>query len=342
MYVSYKHITTREVGTVCRPCASQRDKGTQGYAYSSTSCLRRQRACKRCSERKEDRAKTHGHGKDSEGQSHHDARCTEPEIARHHLFECAFSLFCPLYRCYTSKMLRQHTKAPGLTRPVSGPVPGCSVSLQLLPAQRPSNRWHYRQRQGGVFLASALAHGAQQGHSANGHLPHPDHDSHSHCSHDHDHEHHHHHHHHNHDHDHDHHHHFPETPVSRLLEKVGILGLAESMSLSTTCTVLAISCYTASLILSISAVQQLAPVWASTLQTATLSASLVLLGIPQLVESVCLAAAGVIDTHVLMALAAFGTLYMGMAQEVSNAAARTATQHRAAPRLRWQRPLHTQ
>jgi hypothetical protein len=34
------------------------------------------------------------------------------------------------------------------------------------------------------------------------------------------------------------------------------------------------------------------------------------------VESICLVAAGKIDTHVLMAFAAIGTLYLGMAQEV--------------------------
>jgi hypothetical protein len=42
----------------------------------------------------------------------------------------------------------------------------------------------------------------------------------------------------------------------------------------------------------------------------------VLSGAPQILESLCTAASGVLNTHVLMALAALGTLYMGMPQEV--------------------------
>ncbi|KAJ9514698.1 hypothetical protein QJQ45_028424 [Haematococcus lacustris] len=41
----------------------------------------------------------------------------------------------------------------------------------------------------------------------------------------------------------------------------------------------------------------------------------VLSGLPQVMESLCIAAGGELDTHVLMALAACGTLYLGMAQE---------------------------
>lgn len=52
------------------------------------------------------------------------------------------------------------------------------------------------------------------------------------------------------------------------------------------------------------------------LASAALCVPWVLSGVPQIVESLCMAASGVLNTHVLMALAALGTLYMGMPQEV--------------------------
>ena len=39
----------------------------------------------------------------------------------------------------------------------------------------------------------------------------------------------------------------------------------------------------------------------------------------QTVEAACVAGGGTLDTHVLMSLAVFGTLALGMAQEVSGA-----------------------
>ena len=39
----------------------------------------------------------------------------------------------------------------------------------------------------------------------------------------------------------------------------------------------------------------------------------------QTVEAACVAGGGTLDTHVLMSLAVFGTLALGMAQEVSTA-----------------------
>jgi hypothetical protein len=36
----------------------------------------------------------------------------------------------------------------------------------------------------------------------------------------------------------------------------------------------------------------------------------------QVVQALCIAASGTLNTHVLMALAAFGTLYLGLPQEV--------------------------
>ncbi|MEW5311397.1 MAG: hypothetical protein WDW38_003116 [Sanguina aurantia] len=46
-----------------------------------------------------------------------------------------------------------------------------------------------------------------------------------------------------------------------------------------------------------------------------LAGTFILSGIPQVVEALCIAGGGDIDTHVLMSLAVVGTLYLGMAQE---------------------------
>jgi hypothetical protein len=95
-------------------------------------------------------------------------------------------------------------------------------------------------------------------------------------------------------------------------------GVAHDMSHSAACTLWGLAAYLVSLLLCLPAVASLLPaaVGAHSVSTALLAVTYVLVGLPQLVESVCLAAAGQIDTHVLMALAAFGTLYLGMPQEV--------------------------
>ncbi len=82
----------------------------------------------------------------------------------------------------------------------------------------------------------------------------------------------------------------------------------------------AIGCYAVSLLVGLPVLGDLLPaVLLTSLRTASLAAAFVLVGLPQVVEAACIAAAGIVDTHVLMALAAFGTLYMGMAQEVRGA-----------------------
>lgn len=56
---------------------------------------------------------------------------------------------------------------------------------------------------------------------------------------------------------------------------------------------------------------------AALLTKAALAVTYLLSGIPQLAETVGAAVSGRVDTHVLMSLSIVGTLYMGMAQEVS-------------------------
>lgn len=79
-----------------------------------------------------------------------------------------------------------------------------------------------------------------------------------------------------------------------------------------------IACFTAALLLPYAAAQSVIPVaTAALLAKAALSVTYLLSGLPQLAETVYAAVAGKIDTHVLMSLSVLGTLYMGMAQEVS-------------------------
>jgi hypothetical protein len=82
--------------------------------------------------------------------------------------------------------------------------------------------------------------------------------------------------------------------------------------------VASIGCFAAALLLPYAAAQSLIPAaTAALLAKAALSMTYILSGLPQLAETVYAAVAGKIDTHVLMSLSVLGTLYMGLAQEVS-------------------------
>lgn len=102
------------------------------------------------------------------------------------------------------------------------------------------------------------------------------------------------------------------------LSKTGLFSAAEHLENSVGCTVASITCFVAALLLPYAAAQSLIPAaTAALLAKAALSVTYVLSGLPQLAETVYAAVAGKIDTHVLMSLSVLGTLYMGMAQEVS-------------------------
>lgn len=124
--------------------------------------------------------------------------------------------------------------------------------------------------------------------------------------------------HHHHGHCHGHHHHHSDNAVSRALEKIGLSQVADKLAHSSWCIVASMACFAIALIVNLTSVGQLLPqAAASAIYTASISGTFLLSGIPQLVESLCIAGDGTLDTHVLMSLAVFGTLYMGMAQEVS-------------------------
>lgn len=96
--------------------------------------------------------------------------------------------------------------------------------------------------------------------------------------------------------------------------------MAEHLEHNVAYTVTSIACFTAALLLPYAAAQSVIPAAAAALLAkAALSVTYLLSGLPQLAETVYAAVAGKIDTHVLMSLSVLGTLYMGMAQEVSPA-----------------------
>lgn len=106
------------------------------------------------------------------------------------------------------------------------------------------------------------------------------------------------------------------------LAKTGIFSLTEHLEHNMAYTVTSIGCFVAALLLPYAAAQgMLSVATAAMLAKAALSVTYFLSGLPQLAETVYAAVAGKIDTHVLMSLSVLGTLYMGMAQEVSRGCA---------------------
>lgn len=105
------------------------------------------------------------------------------------------------------------------------------------------------------------------------------------------------------------------------LARTGLFSLAEHLEGRTAYTVASVTCFAASLLLPYVAgaaggAALLPAATTALLAKAALGVTYVLSGIPQLAETLGAAAAGRLDTHVLMSLSIVGTLYMGMAQEV--------------------------
>eukprot|EP00882_Tetradesmus_deserticola_P016572 GHRQ01017708.1.p1 GENE.GHRQ01017708.1~~GHRQ01017708.1.p1 ORF type:complete len:339 (+),score=80.11 GHRQ01017708.1:232-1248(+) len=110
----------------------------------------------------------------------------------------------------------------------------------------------------------------------------------------------------------------PSNPVLSALSKTGLFSLAEHLEHNAVYTIASVSCFVAALLLPYCAAQGLLQAaTAALLGKAALGLTYLLSGVPQLAETVGAAAAGKVDTHVLMSLSIIGTLYMGMAQEVS-------------------------
>ncbi|KAF6263311.1 hypothetical protein COO60DRAFT_1635329 [Scenedesmus sp. NREL 46B-D3] len=106
------------------------------------------------------------------------------------------------------------------------------------------------------------------------------------------------------------------NPVLSALNKSGLFSLAEHLEHRTVYTITSVSCFVAALLLPYCAAQGLVQAaTAALLGKAALGLTFLLSGVPQLAETVSAAAAGKVDTHVLMSLSVVGTLYMGMAQE---------------------------
>jgi hypothetical protein len=82
--------------------------------------------------------------------------------------------------------------------------------------------------------------------------------------------------------------------------------------------VASVACFIASLLLPYLASSALVPAaFAAALGKVAITTTFALSGLPQLAETLLAFAARKVDTHVLMSLSVVGTLYMGMAQEVS-------------------------
>ena len=111
--------------------------------------------------------------------------------------------------------------------------------------------------------------------------------------------------------------HYPESNVSRFFKKIGLLQLASTLAHSGRWTLVSISGFLLALILSTDLASSLLGPWmAHVAHAMALSVTFLLSGLPQTVEAACVAGSGQLDTHVLMSLAVFGTLTLGMAQEV--------------------------
>lgn len=109
--------------------------------------------------------------------------------------------------------------------------------------------------------------------------------------------------------------------MTKALSAVGLVSLADRIEHSWLATSLSIFCFVASLLTHASLLTDQLPATAaalvvSELRYVLLAGTFILSGIPQVVEALCIAGSGDIDTHVLMSLAVVGTLYLGMASEV--------------------------
>lgn len=127
-------------------------------------------------------------------------------------------------------------------------------------------------------------------------------------------------HHHDHDHSHGHHHHHMyDTPATKLMEKLGLVAIADKLGHSWTAAGLSMTLFVAAMVVHLPAMGQLLSASvADALHSSLLTGTFLLSGFPQAVESISAASAGQIDTHVLMTLAVLGTLYMGLAHEVGS------------------------
>lgn len=106
--------------------------------------------------------------------------------------------------------------------------------------------------------------------------------------------------------------------MSRALERLGLIELGERMEGSGAVALASIACFALVLLTSWSLVVQALPdVLVTVVHNAALAGTFILSGVPQTVEALAIAGSGKLDTHVLMSLAVLGTLYLGMAAEVS-------------------------
>ncbi|MEW5311396.1 MAG: hypothetical protein WDW38_003116 [Sanguina aurantia] len=119
---------------------------------------------------------------------------------------------------------------------------------------------------------------------------------------------------------HSHSHALPNNSVSSALSSIGLVAFADRIEHSWLATSLSIFCFAASLLTHASLLTDQLPAAAASMivnevRCILLAGTFILSGIPQVVEALCIAGGGDIDTHVLMSLAVVGTLYLGMAQE---------------------------
>ena len=129
--------------------------------------------------------------------------------------------------------------------------------------------------------------------------------------------------------------HYPDSDVSRFFNNIGLLRLASTLAHSGRWTLVSISSFLLSLMLSTDlSARLLGPLLAHAAHTMALSVTFFLSGLPQTVEAACVAGSGQLDTHVLMSLAVFGTLTLGMAQEASSSILVVL------PHTRRPRPIH--
>lgn len=119
-----------------------------------------------------------------------------------------------------------------------------------------------------------------------------------------------------HEHQHGNHSHFPDSFLTGFFERLGLVAAAERITHSSACLWAAVLGFFVASLAELPALSALLPQGTAPLLAKTaLCIPWVLSGAPQILESLCMAASGTLNTHVLMALAALGTLYMGMPQE---------------------------
>jgi len=108
------------------------------------------------------------------------------------------------------------------------------------------------------------------------------------------------------------------SPLLRAVGRTGFFSLSETLEHGTVYSLASVACFAASLLLQYAlSVGALTAHPAGAAAAALLAATYFLSGAPQLAETLVACVRGRIDTHVLMSLSVVGTLYMGMAAEVS-------------------------